>query len=76
MPDSSPISLPRSINTFTMKDFNEMMDKKDIILVFAKNVNCRACEEDRWWTAKVPYNFLLTPNVLPPIPLHCLVLCP
>ncbi|KAK8811059.1 hypothetical protein WA556_004201 [Blastocystis sp. ATCC 50177/Nand II] len=51
-----------SINTFTMKDFNEMMDKKDIILVFAKNVNCRACEEDRWWTAKVPYNFLLTPN--------------
>ena len=53
-----------------------MMDKKDIILVFAKNVNCRACEEDRWWTAKVPYNFLLTPNVLPPIPLHCLVLCP
>lgn len=46
-----------------MKEFDDMMEKKDIILVFAKNVNCRACEEDRWWTSKIPYNFLLVPNV-------------
>ena len=59
-----------------MKEFNELMDKKDIILVFAKNVNCRACEEDRWWTAKIPYNFLLVSNVGVAIPCHALVLCP
>ena len=52
-----------------------MMDKKDIILVFIKNSYCRACEEDRWWTAKIPYNFLLTSNVPLLIPYHGLVLC-
>ena len=63
------------INPLTLKDFNEMMDKKDIILVFIKNSYCRACEEDRWWTAKIPYNFLLTSNVPLLIPYHGLVLC-
>ena len=47
-----------------MEEFNELMDKKALIVVFMRNVNCLTCEGDRWTVAKLNYNFMLRRDVI------------
>lgn len=55
--------LYRGINSFTMEEFNEVLEKKATVVVFMKNVNCLTCESDRWTVSKLNYNFMLRKNV-------------
>ena len=54
----------RGVSKLKLREFEHLMEDKNMILVFVKSYQCTNCMEDRWYLHKAIYNFLLRKDVV------------